>query len=77
MDIKVDKEKASNETVNIEAVENTPFAVVEIEKKWRIAYRNSIISREEFMSSKDAKRYVKRMNSIDVINAVLLIIESK
>jgi hypothetical protein len=77
MNVEVNKETNENITVNVENVKGTPFHVVEIHGAWKIAYKNNIISLKDFTCQQDAIKYVYRMDTMDVINALLLIIENK
>lgn len=65
-------------SVNVENVPNTPFSVVETNPKvFKIVIGNNIISLRTFTSMKDGLNYAKRMDTIDVLNSVLLILNEQ
>jgi hypothetical protein len=70
-------ENAEIVSYDIESVNGTPFNLVKFEEGWKIVIGQSIISDRVFNELNEGIEYAKRMDSVDVINAMLTILNTK
>lgn len=71
------KKKSKVQSREIETVKGTPFTVVKFDDGWKVCLRNNIISPKKFISQDVAINYAMRMDTVDVINSLLILIETK
>lgn len=73
------KKDAPEVTIEVEHIEKTPFTLVNKNdgEGWFITIGKTIISDKRFDELSDGIIYCSRMDTIDVINALVLIISTK